>query len=60
MTSVERECTAFGVGAPSALALRDSVVLACAGVFALSARTAVQEVLSAIRAEMMEPITVPR
>jgi len=53
MTSVERECTAIGVVAPSALDLRDSVMRACAGVFALSARTARQEVLSAVRAEMV-------
>ena len=60
MTSVERECAALGVVAPGAVALRDSVVRACAGVFTLAARTANQEVLRAIRAEMSEPVTVTR
>ena len=60
MTSVQRECTAIGVVSPNALALRDSVQRACAGVFALSARIADQDVLRAIRAEMMEPVTALR
>ena len=60
MTSVERECTAIAVDAPSALELRDSVVRACAEVFTLSARTAAQDILSSIRAEMIEPVPSPR
>ena len=60
MTSVQRECTAIGVVSPNALTLRDSVQRACAGVFALSARIADQDVLRAIRAEMMEPVTALR
>lgn len=56
MTSVEHECTLANVTPPVSLELRSAVMAECASVFALSARTAPQEILSAIRAEMIEPV----
>ena len=53
MTSVLRECTAVGLIAPTPPELRDCVIRAFARVFTLSARIAGQEILNAIRAEML-------
>ena len=52
MTSVAREYLAIGLEAPTPDALRTAVIEQCAAVFALTARTASQETLSAIRAEV--------
>ena len=54
MTSVQRECAAIGEIAPAPHVLRESVQRAVASVLTLSAHTADQEILSAIRAEMLE------
>lgn len=58
MTSVQLECLSAGVDVPAPMGLRDAVIAGCASVFALSARTATQEVVSAIRAEMGEAAVV--
>lgn len=58
MTSVLLECTAAGEPAPSPTSLREAVIDGCASVFTLSARTAPQEVLSAIHAEMGDTVAV--
>lgn len=58
MTSVERECAAASVLAPSPEQLRSAVIQSCSAVFALSARVATQEVLSAIHAEIGDVVAV--
>lgn len=52
MTSVTRECELANVPPPTPQQLRDSIARVCAATFTLSARTAPQQVLSAVRAEV--------
>lgn len=54
MTTVCCECEMLGIIAPQSEQLRRAIAHSVADVFTLSARTAHQEVLNAIRAEMME------
>lgn len=54
MTTVRKECAIAGIPVPTPVALRDATVAAFAQVFKLSARRASQEILSAIRAEMLD------
>ncbi|MEO7996789.1 MAG: lipoyl(octanoyl) transferase LipB [Gemmatimonadaceae bacterium] len=56
MTSVQQECLSAGVASPTPDELHATVVDAFTTVFALSARTATHEMLSAIRAEIGDAV----
>lgn len=60
MTSVAAEIVAAGFALPSPDSLRESVIAAFEAVFTLSARTASQDVLSAVRAEMINALSSAR
>ena len=54
MTTVARECETVGIAPPDSAQLREAITCSFARIFMLSARTAHQEILSTVRAEMLE------
>ena len=60
MTTVQRECETLGRKAPDKTTLHAAIIQGFAQVFMLSARTAQQEILGAVRAEILELQPVAR